>query len=81
MVTDDNTAYNNVTYGTGTRHVIEKHIPVKVGSGEYEPKPQSIIECCVHCGSIAIKKHGKQLVVFKGIKVKTATRHSQRIMV
>ena len=41
------------------KELIEKHIPVKVGSGEYSAKPQSTIECCLHCGSVAIKKHGK----------------------
>ena len=46
--------------GTATvKELIEKHIPVKVGSGEYEPKAQSTIECCLHCGSVSIKKHGK----------------------
>ena len=42
------------------KELIEKHIPVKIGNnGEYEPKTQSVIECCLHCGSVAIKKHGK----------------------
>jgi len=41
------------------KEIIEKHFPTKVGTSEYEPKTQSIIECCLHCGSVAIKKHGK----------------------
>lgn len=32
--------------------------PVKA-TRELEDKPQTTIECCVHCGSVAIKKHGK----------------------
>lgn len=46
--------------GTATvKGIIEKNFPTKVGSGEYEPKSQSTIECCLHCGSVAIKKYGK----------------------
>lgn len=47
---------------TGTvKEIIEKNFPTKVGTGngEYSPKVQSTIECCLHCGSVAIKKHGK----------------------
>ena len=31
----------------------------KIGSAvEIANKPKSVIECCLHCGSVAIKKHG-----------------------
>lgn len=41
------------------KEIIEKNFPTKVGSGEYVEKPKSGIECCLHCGSVSIKKHGK----------------------
>lgn len=41
------------------KEIIEKNFPTKVDSGEYVPKAQSTIECCLHCGSVSIKKHGK----------------------
>lgn len=40
------------------KEIIEKHFQIKVGTSECMEKPQSIIECCLHCGSVAIKKHG-----------------------
>lgn len=35
-----------------------KRESVKIQCSEYSPKPQSVIECCLHCGSVRIKKHG-----------------------
>ena len=40
------------------KELIEKHFPIKSGTSEYSQRSQSEIECCLHCGSIAIKKHG-----------------------
>lgn len=40
------------------KELIEKHFPVKVSNGEYVQRTGSEIECCLHCGSVAIKKHG-----------------------
>lgn len=40
------------------KEFIEKNFPVKKGNNEYNPKPQGKIECCIHCGSVSIKKHG-----------------------
>jgi transposase-like protein len=31
---------------------------VKIVSREITDKPKSVIECCLHCGSVSIKKHG-----------------------
>lgn len=40
------------------KEIIEKHFPIKSDTGEYSEKSHCIIECCLHCGSVAIKKHG-----------------------
>lgn len=32
--------------------------PVQIVHREFTDKPKSVIECCLHCGSIRIKKHG-----------------------
>lgn len=49
----------NAEKTNNVKEIIEKNFPKIVGSGQYEPKSQSTIECCLHCGSISIKKHGK----------------------
>ena len=38
---------------------IEKNFPIPEKLKVYEPKPQSEIYCCLHCGSTSFKKHGK----------------------
>lgn len=38
--------------------VIERSIESKTDIRKMTNKPKSVIECCLHCGSVAIKKHG-----------------------
>lgn len=38
--------------------VIDRSIESKADIREMANKPKSVIECCLHCGSVAIKKHG-----------------------
>lgn len=40
------------------KELIEKQFPIKKGEITCGDKIQSELDCCVHCGSIAIKKHG-----------------------
>ena len=37
--------------------IVDKVVKPAKLTRELEDKPQTTIECCVHCGSIAIKKH------------------------
>ena len=39
--------------------ISSKPEPVKIIPREIVDKPKSFIECCLHCGSVRIKKHGK----------------------
>lgn len=40
------------------KEITKKQLIRKVEASEYTQKPQSVIKCCLHCGSVNFKKHG-----------------------
>lgn len=51
--------YPKEVIDTTSEIISSKADTIKIKKREYVQKPKSVIECCLHCGSIAIKKHGK----------------------